>query len=311
MGEKLSYDGVKQLLIRNGANPSWAPLLAGIAASESGYWTDKLNPVAPDYSVGLWQINYFKGNLPSGVYVDLLTPRSQAYGTPQELLADPNKQAKAAIQIWGPNAGGSWAWNNNLVKEKWSASGSYGPPDDATVRRWVTEVGFGDVLDTTQTLEGGGSGGGGGSRSGVMTIADSDEGCNKGSKGFSLSIPLTGGINGIGNACQLKALSGGLLVGVGVSLVIVGAVLVAMNTGAGKTAVNAASNLIPGGGLLKSIAGGSTPKLPRVTAATRAESRANYDARNPSPERQEATRKARSGNLGVTSYTMDDLADMF
>jgi len=101
---------------------------------------------------------------------------------------------------------------------------------------------------------------------------------------------------------------------VGFSLLVTGAILVAMSTRTGSKAVGAAAGLVPGGSVLKSLGrgGSSRTRLPRITAETEAESRANYDARNPSPARQEATRRARSGNLGVTSYTMDDLAsDLF
>jgi hypothetical protein len=102
------------------------------------------------------------------------------------------------------------------------------------------------------------------------------------------------------------------LVGVGVSVMVTGAILLAMNTKAGKTAADVATGLIPGGGAVKALRNrGGKNRFPKVTAETRQESRAAFDARNPSPARQEAERKARSGNLGARSFSMDDLADMF
>lgn len=65
-----------------------------VAYPESGLNPQSLNnnPSTGDYSAGLWQINYFG---------DLYNERSQKYGTPEQLLADPARQAAAAFDVSG------------------------------------------------------------------------------------------------------------------------------------------------------------------------------------------------------------------
>src|ERR1019366_6965815 len=88
----LSFNQIQALWISNGGNPGWAPLAAGIAIAESGGNYTSLNntPATGDYSVGLWQINYYDG---------LLASRTAAYGSPAALQGDANAQAKAAIKL--------------------------------------------------------------------------------------------------------------------------------------------------------------------------------------------------------------------
>lgn len=88
----LSFAQLQELWIRNGGNPLSAPIMAAIALAESGGRTDAANTKPPDASYGLWQINYY-GPLAPG--------RTAAYGTPAQLVADPDRQAKAAIAISG------------------------------------------------------------------------------------------------------------------------------------------------------------------------------------------------------------------
>jgi hypothetical protein len=84
--------------------------MAGIALAESGGNTLAHNGNAStgDNSFGLWQINYF-GNL--------APDRTKRYGTPDQLLADPNRQAQAAISLaaggkglsnWTTFTSGAW-----------------------------------------------------------------------------------------------------------------------------------------------------------------------------------------------------------
>lgn len=102
---KLSFAQLQDLWIRNGGNPLSAPIMAAIALAESGGQTTDYNGTAGappgaiwaghspvDESFGLWQVNY-KGSLAPG--------RTAAYGSPAQLLADPDRQAKAAIAISG------------------------------------------------------------------------------------------------------------------------------------------------------------------------------------------------------------------
>jgi hypothetical protein len=91
-GSRLSFTDIQNLWVSNGGSVLAAPIMAAIAIAESTGLTNNLNPVAPDYSVGLWQINYY-GSLAGG--------RTAAYGTPAQLASDPNAQAKAAIAISG------------------------------------------------------------------------------------------------------------------------------------------------------------------------------------------------------------------
>jgi hypothetical protein len=75
-----------------------------IALAESGGHPGSLNPRAPDYSVGLWQVNYYGG---------LLGPRTAAYGTPAS-LTDPAANARAAFSISGQGKNfGPWSTYTN------------------------------------------------------------------------------------------------------------------------------------------------------------------------------------------------------
>ena len=105
-----TYGQIETLWVQNGGSASAAPIAAAIAMAESGGHTSSLNnnPATGDYSVGLWQVNYFDGLLPS---------RSAKYGPPSELQGNPDLQAKAAIDI--SNNGQNW--------QPWStfSSGAY------------------------------------------------------------------------------------------------------------------------------------------------------------------------------------------
>lgn len=128
-GQTLTFSQIEQLWITNGGPAGWAPLMAGIAMAESGGNTIALNnnPNTGDYSVGLWQINYF-GNLLPG--------RTNAYGSPAALQADPNLQAKAAISLFGGGPGIT-NWKGDATYNKWTAAGSPSQPSSATVLSWI------------------------------------------------------------------------------------------------------------------------------------------------------------------------------
>ena len=128
---QLTYQQIEDLWTQAGGNPTEAPIAAAVAWAESGGTTDALHTKAPDYSVGLWQINY---------YGNLLPGRTAQYGSPDALLADPLAQAKAAIAISGNGA--NWSpWSTFL-------SGAYlkyllTPPTAPTGGGSVTGVGAG------------------------------------------------------------------------------------------------------------------------------------------------------------------------
>lgn len=80
-----------------------AEVLAAIAGPESGYDYHVINdtPSTGDYSVGLWQINY---------YGSLYAERSREFGTPRQLAAGgPMPQARAAHSIWLSQGWNAWS----------------------------------------------------------------------------------------------------------------------------------------------------------------------------------------------------------
>jgi hypothetical protein len=115
---RLSYGQLQTLWINNGGSKTLAPIMAAIALAESGGRTDALNDRAPDYSVGLWQINY---------YGSLLPGRTKAYGSPQQLMSDPNRQAKAAISILHGQGLGAWSTYTNGAYRKFLSGSSTAP----------------------------------------------------------------------------------------------------------------------------------------------------------------------------------------
>lgn len=89
---QLTFGQIRDLWLSVGGPTGAADTAAAIAIAESGGRTDAHNPVPPDDSYGLWQINYL-GNLRA--------PRTARYGAPAALLADPMLQARAALDISG------------------------------------------------------------------------------------------------------------------------------------------------------------------------------------------------------------------
>lgn len=92
---------VAALALGAGLSPDAAAHATAIAKRESGYRLDALNdnPRTGDYSVGLWQINFF-GNLRES--------RTKRFGTPTQLASSPQLQQKALYDLsaggttWGP-----------------------------------------------------------------------------------------------------------------------------------------------------------------------------------------------------------------
>lgn len=93
-GPKLSFAELRALWIAAGGSESLATTMAGIAMAESGGYVGALNDNAKtgDYSVGLWQINYLGS---------MRAPRTDRYGTPEQLRADPLANARAAVDLAG------------------------------------------------------------------------------------------------------------------------------------------------------------------------------------------------------------------
>jgi hypothetical protein len=90
-----------QALISAGLSPAAAITLTAIGGAESDWNTESLNnnPGTGDYSVGVWQINY---------YGDLLAPRTAEFGSPAELLGNLGKQASAAATLYHESGFSPW-----------------------------------------------------------------------------------------------------------------------------------------------------------------------------------------------------------
>ena len=135
---QLSFQQIQTLWNANGGNKYWAALAAGIAIAESGGNVTALNnnPSTGDYSVGLWQINYY-GSLKAG--------RTAEFDPSNELQTNANAQAKAAITLSGN--GSNWGpWTNDPVWNQWQAAGAPRYPSNAQVEGWI--AGIGDAAST-------------------------------------------------------------------------------------------------------------------------------------------------------------------
>lgn len=261
----LSFSQIESLWISNGGAPGWAPLMAGIALAESGGNTKALNnnPATGDYSVGLWQINYFGS---------MLGPRTQSYGSPSALQNDPNLQAKAAIALFGNNGAGLSNWTNDKTWNAWVADGRPQQPSASTVLAWLAKAGV-----TT---------GGGGANVGASGAASPSSSsvpgtCGYGQSGINLdplsSVPIVGSIAPnvtILNKCQVKAITGGLLVGIGAMMTLTGVILIAATAAAGskagQQAAGLATQIIPEGRVAGALGGiGRSSTASRAVAGAR------------------------------------------
>ena len=173
-GQTLSFSQIMQLWTNNGGNSAWAPLMAAVAIAESGGITNNLNNNAStgDFSVGLWQINYFGALGPS---------RAASYGQPAALASDPNAQAKAAVSLFGDGSG--WTnWQGDAAIKAWQHAGSPKTPSATTVLGWGVvpggnqaagpgpgQAGFAPVSGGTQT-----DNAGSGTATATLTGATSD-----------------------------------------------------------------------------------------------------------------------------------------
>lgn len=239
VGQTLSFKAIEDVWTQNGGDPGWAPLMASIAEAESGGVTNVLNdnPATGDYSVGLWQINYFNGNY---------NGRAATYGTPTQLAGDVNAQARAAKDLWGNGAGAS-NWPDAAVRA-WRAAGAPKYPTQQQIQQYGGPAsGSGTSAPAAAT-----TGPGGSSASGVSGGALHD--CNNGSKGISVGIGPLSANTGIGSACQLKALGAGLLIGLGAAVMVVGGVLIFFGPGRAR-------------GLVRSVAGGPAGVARRIVRA--------------------------------------------
>ena len=218
-------------------------VMTALAGRESKWNPTALNnnPSTGDYSVGLYQINY---------YGDLLQGRTAEYGSPQTLLSNPQDQANAVYKLAGGNNLSNlqpWALTsspasgvtpvgstasvgqNTLAPYMASATsaaaevGTFGPASAAQIAQanaWPGASPIGSALTS------------GGDTSGAQATADaatlaaannSGSGCSAKGNVFG-----EGGVAGIGSFnftyCELKAILGGLAIAAGGLLMTVGLV---------------------------------------------------------------------------------------
>jgi hypothetical protein len=90
-----------------GGSDYTATILAAIGTAESGIDLTVINdtPSTGDYSVGVWQINYYNG---------LYDSRTAAFGTPEQLInSGLPGQAKAALSIVNSSGFSPWSTYNS------------------------------------------------------------------------------------------------------------------------------------------------------------------------------------------------------
>ena len=68
-----------------------------------------------------------------------LASRTQSYGSPAALQATPNKQAKAAIALFGTGAGIS-NWKGDRIYDAWQSAGHPQKPTTSKVLSWIEET---------------------------------------------------------------------------------------------------------------------------------------------------------------------------
>ena len=98
-----TWQGVYNLIFNFTRRDDVSRIMAAIGSAESNLDWTVINdtPSTGDYSVGIWQINYYNG---------LYSARAAMFGTPQQLVAGgPGLQARAALAIaFGPGGYTNW-----------------------------------------------------------------------------------------------------------------------------------------------------------------------------------------------------------
>jgi hypothetical protein len=100
-GKTISPAAAYQALRAAGLPASVALILTAVGGAESGWNVNALNndPATGDYSVGVWQINY---------YGDLMSSRTAAFGAPSALIGNLAAQAGAAAAIYHEQGLAAW-----------------------------------------------------------------------------------------------------------------------------------------------------------------------------------------------------------
>lgn len=209
-------------------------VMTAIAGRESTWNPTALNNNANtnDYSVGLFQINYFGS---------LLDSRTKQYGSPAQLQSDPQAQANAAYNLAGGNSlSGLGNWNLSASPGNGATPTPLSSPQTYTIVPYLpqaaaaaAQVGtFGPAPTSTvsavqswptsgrpSVVAGGYANGP--ATSATLTSAQTGGGC--GAKGNVFNF---GGVAGVGGFsftyCNLKAVVGGFTLVAGAAVMVIG-----------------------------------------------------------------------------------------
>lgn len=221
--------------------------MVAIAGCESEYNPTALdnNPKTGDYSVGLWQINY---------YGSLLASRTALYGPPSG-LTDPLANAKAAFSVsggganfspWTTYTSGCYLKNMPAAAAAVAATASF----SGSIPGWTTGVSAGSSGSINGSTVG---------SNGSATLTSSSSDCLISLPGVDLGVGTLGG-NCIFSVSQARAVGGALLVVGGGLVALAGVVLLVAHTGVGKSAMQFAG---PVGSAASTIASRVPNSAPR------------------------------------------------
>ena len=250
----LSYQQIENLWTNNGGDPRWAPLMAAIAEAESSGHPGVLNdtPTTGDYSVGLWQINFYGGNAgraTQGVYGG--GPGMGYQAVAAKLANDPNQQAKAAVSLFA-NGAGAGNWAGDAAWKSWHANGAPAYPTQAQIASWGAATSSGAGTPYT-----GGAGAGGATSGGSPNLPPG--------LGFDTPVghvTLVTGQQEIEIKGWFLMISGAVVAAVGLAVVLAS---IGLESKAGQLV-----NAVPGGRAVKAASAG---RATRRTEAVRHEQR--------------------------------------
>ena len=228
--------------LHNAGFKGWPLVVMTALAGREARWNPTAlnnNPSTGDYSVGLWQINYF-GSLSPG--------RTQEYGAPSTLLSNPQDQANAVYKLAGGNSLGNlqpWALTsspasgvtpvgstasvgqNTLAPYMPSALsaaaevGQFGPASASQIAQanaWPGASPIGSALTSGGNISAKQSAA---NQAAFVSANTPFPGC-----GSKPNVFGTGGVAGVGSftltACELKALLGALSIAAGGIVLVIG-----------------------------------------------------------------------------------------
>jgi len=213
----LSYQALKSLWIAAGGAKDKADVMAAIAIAESGGRPSAKNTTPPDYSIGLWQINY---------YGSMLAGRTREFGSPAALAASPTAQARAAVAIERQQGLAAWSTYTSGAYKKYLNGADYS----------------GSGTDTTG---GGGTTGTDASTAATAASYKTDPKCL-----FGMDLPVIGGVC-ILTKGQGRAILGSLLIGAGGIITAGGLIILTaygLKSSGALEGVAKAAQVVPGAG---------------------------------------------------------------